>query len=148
MHKLRLASSWRTFLPSLMKIGQLVKWFGGTDPGNTLTDSAASTSPRHDSAKGSGGKTTFILNIGTRWRWVVRFPLRPLNLLSLLDRLDWLGCAGDDSNSCPCLEPNSGPSPVKYSHPLPYYCVTNTRKYANGADWFCYLVCSSPPPHL
>jgi hypothetical protein len=34
--------------------------------------------PRHEDVSGSGGIATRIPDLGTRWRWVVSFTLRPL----------------------------------------------------------------------
>jgi hypothetical protein len=34
--------------------------------------------PRHEDVLGSGGKAPRILDLGTRWRWVVSFTTRPL----------------------------------------------------------------------
>jgi len=34
--------------------------------------------PRHEGILGSGGIAPLILDLGTRWRWVVSFTPRPL----------------------------------------------------------------------
>jgi hypothetical protein len=69
---------------------------------------------------GNGGITPRILNLGTRWRWVVSFTLRPLyprskSLRYPLDgRLDGpqsrsgRGGEGNKSHQCPFRELNTG----------------------------------------
>jgi hypothetical protein len=65
---------------------------------------------------GSGGTAPRILDLGTRWRWVVSFTLRPLcpqgkSHWYLLDRRlggpqSFFGCGGEEKNSQPRRESN------------------------------------------
>jgi len=48
---------------------------------------------------GNGGVAPCILNLGTRWKWVVSFILWPLYPMSNLDMVA-------KKNHCPCWELN------------------------------------------
>jgi hypothetical protein len=73
--------------------------------------------------RGSGGIAPHILNLDTRWRWVVSFTTRPLNLgerrrYALDKRLggpqsrSGRGGEGKKCLLCPCRESNLGPDPT------------------------------------
>jgi hypothetical protein len=46
--------------------------------GVVLSWSTGTILPHHKNVRGNGGITPRILNLGTRWRWVISFRFRPL----------------------------------------------------------------------
>jgi hypothetical protein len=80
--------------------------------------------PRYADVWWNGGKAPSILNLGTRWKWVVSFALRPTCPRYPLDRglvgAQSLSGRNEEKNYCLCRESNS---------------VQQVSRYYGSIDW-------------
>jgi len=96
-------------------------------------------------APSHGGKDTLILNLGTRYRWIISFTLRPFHPQYALDRR--LGVTknrcgrGHKKLSRPCQESN----PMAHPHEVALQLVTQEKVRMNTYQEYWWVSDVSPP---